>query len=96
MNTESSPLVTPIDTLNADRPLTHTQRRFYTSGLYMEARDLLQVLVDSPEYDTSPSRFTNNSVTFVERHLHYLSANPQVKLSGYISNLKLMTRAKHS
>jgi len=96
MDAESSPLVIHIDTLNAGRPLTHTQRRFYTSSLYVEARDLLQVLVDSPEYDTSPSRFTNSSVTFVERHLHYLSVNPQVKLSGYISNLKLMTRAKRS
>ncbi len=96
MNIESSPTALPIDALNADRPLTHAQRRFYTSSLYMEARDLLQVLVDSPEYDTRSSRFINNSVTFVERHLHYLSTNPQVTLSGYISNLKLMTRAKRS
>lgn len=75
---------------------THAQKRFYESSLCTEARTQLQSLVDSPDYSTDPSRLSDDTVSFVERHLHHLSIYPQTNLTGYISNLKLMTSTRRS
>ena len=79
-----------------DQLMSPTQKRFYASALCDEARNRLQALVNSSEYNTNPSRLTGSSVLFVDRHLHYLSMYPKTNLDGYISNLKLMTSTKHS
>lgn len=75
---------------------THAQKRFYASDLCKEARELLQALVNSQDYNTDPSPLISNPVPFVERHLHHLSIYPKTDLCGYMSNLRLMTSLKHS
>jgi hypothetical protein len=71
---------------------TPTQKRFYASEQYAEAREALARMMQSPTYNTASA--SEDAASFVERHLLYLSKHPLVKLEGYISNLKLMTRAK--
>ncbi len=78
------------------QPVTYAQKRFYASDLCKEARELLQDLVDNPQYNTDPSSATSDPVAFVERHLRHLSAYPTTNLAGYMSNLKLMTNTKRS
>lgn len=67
------------------------QRRFYDSPLCDDAREQLQALVDNPKYDTDSTYFETQPSGFVDRHLHYLSMNPRTDVTGYISNLKVMT-----
>lgn len=74
--------------------MTPSQKRFYVSERCDSAREALQNLVDSPQYDTESSYFSSNTLDFVDRHLHYLSTHPTIELQGYISNLKLMTRVR--
>ncbi len=86
----------PGHTVENNQFVTHAQKRFYASDLCKEARGLLQALVDSPDYNTTPSPLIINPDPFVERHLNRLSMHPDINLDGYISNLKLMTSTKHS
>jgi len=72
--------------------MTPTQRRFYASDDCITARMALQHLVDNPLYNTDSSYFSGNELGFVDRHLYYLSTHPTTQLTGYISNLRLMTK----
>lgn len=76
--------------------ITGAQQRFYASDLCKEARELLQALANSPDYNTDPSPLINDPVSFVERHIQHLSMYPKTNLHVYISNLKIMTSAKRS
>jgi hypothetical protein len=93
---EDQPLeqISPEYTIENNQLVTYAQKRFYDSDRCREARKLLQALVDSPEYSTTPSSPTGESVSFVERHLIHLSAHPRTDLDGYMSNLRLMTNRK--
>jgi predicted AlkP superfamily phosphohydrolase/phosphomutase len=70
---------------------TMNQKKFYSSEQYTEARAALEQLVDNPRFDTDTNVSKLIALPFVERHLHYLSTHPQVKVAGYIANLKIMT-----
>jgi|GEM_PF-1219531 len=74
--------------------LTPTQKRFYASEQCEVARRALQELVESPQYNTDSDYYSDNMRSFVDRHLHFLSTHPATNLTGYISNLKLMTNVK--
>jgi hypothetical protein len=74
--------------------MTSTQRRFFASEQCNTARQALQDLVDSGRYNTDSNYFKTNDLEFVDRHLYYLSTHPGTNLTGYISNLKLMTGLK--
>lgn len=74
--------------------LTPGQKRFYASEQSITARNALQSLVDSPQYNTDSAYYSENDRDFVDRHLHFLSTHPNTNLAGYISNLKLMTGIK--
>jgi hypothetical protein len=98
---------TEIETQTSDRPaevsypqslntyLSLAQTKFYASDQCHTARGMLQDLVDSAEYETDSSYYSGG-LKFCERHLDYLSRHPNLALSGYISNLKLMTRRRSS
>lgn len=75
-------------------PLTAAQKRFYASDDCSSARLALQQLVDNPQYETDSSYFSGSELLFIDRHLWYLSTHPGINLTGYLSNLKLMTRTK--
>ncbi|HSX05869.1 MAG TPA: hypothetical protein VLF69_05340 [Candidatus Saccharimonadales bacterium] len=70
-----------------------TQKKFYASEQGRNARQMLQELVESPEYDTNSTYFENN-LPFRERHLDYMSKQPHLDITGYMSNLRLMTRKR--
>lgn len=79
-----------------DQLMSSAQKRFYASEQCDEARKQLQALVDSDQYETNPSYHLANPLSFIERHLYYLSIRPPIELNGYISNLKLMTRIRNT
>jgi len=84
----------PIDNPNESDPvLTLGQKRFYASAQCSEARIALKQMVDNPAFDTDSEYFRGSTLAFVDRHLHYLSTHPTTNLIGYLSNLRLMTRA---
>lgn len=68
------------------------KNKYYDSDQCREAKQLLQQLVDNPQYDTTSKYYGASSAGFVERHLQYLSTHSVKNLEGFISNLKLMTR----
>lgn len=74
--------------------MTPTQKRFYASEYYTQARTALEAIVDSPQYDTESSYYSTSDLCFIDRHLYYLSTHPATNLIGYITNLKLMTSLK--
>ena len=74
---------------------TLVQTKFYASERCQTARAMLLQLVDSPDYDTSANR-RERDFNFCERHLDYLSRNPNLEINGYMSNLRLMTRIRNS
>lgn len=73
--------------------LTPSQKRFYASEQCGEARAALKQMVENPDFETDAEYFRSNARAFVERHLHYLSTHPTTNVAGYLSNLRLMTRA---
>jgi len=75
---------------------TPGQKRFYASEQCQEARIVLEQMVGNPSYNTDSTYFQGNALDFVDRHLHYLSTHPGANLTGYLSNLKLMTNVKRS
>lgn len=70
-----------------------TQTKFYASDRCRNARKMLQELVDSPDYETLIDCL-GVELSFKERHLDYLSKHPHIDLTGYMSNLRLMTRKR--
>ena len=82
--------------IGSNVPVTPGQKRFYASEQCDEARRALEKMVDSQSYNTDSTYFQGNALDFVERHLHYLSTHPAANLTGYLSNLKLMTSIKRS
>ena len=73
---------------------TPAQARFYASDGYIVAKDALQAMVDNPLYNTDSVYFSSSSLGFCERHLEHLSRHPELNLTGYLSNLRLMTRGR--
>jgi hypothetical protein len=88
--------VTPAYTIKNNQLTSHAQQRYYASAACQEARDLLQALVDSLDYNTDASMLAGGRISFVERHLRHLSTYPTTSLTGYLSNLKIMTRIRRS
>jgi len=83
-------------TIENDQLMSSAQKRFYISPQCDIAREQLQALVDNNQYDTRSPYYATSSLSFIERHLYYLSQHPTLELNGYISNLKLMTRIRSS
>ncbi|GAC1499378.1 MAG: hypothetical protein NVS1B10_02010 [Candidatus Saccharimonadales bacterium] len=43
-------------------------------------------------YNANPLLYPDHDMSFVEKHMHYLSAHQNVNPRQYLSNLRLMTR----
>lgn len=71
---------------------------FFDSAEGIEARRLLQRMVLDATYKTSPTYSTNsavypdNLIPFVDKHMNYLNAHPNVDVRHYMANLRLITR----
>jgi hypothetical protein len=68
------------------------QQRYYASEACANATAVLENMEKSATYNTDTGVYGRNNLNFVDRHVYYLSMHPEVKLDGYISNLKLMTK----
>ena len=60
------------------------------------ARKELEVMFASPNYRTesSYSPSSKERITFVNKHVRYLSMHQKINPDQYLSNLKLMTKIK--
>jgi hypothetical protein len=47
-------------------------------------------------YSANTAVYPDNKMTFVDRHMNYLSQHQSVDINQYLSNLRLMTRARVS
>lgn len=56
----------------------------------------LEAMVDNPSYRTesSYSPTSEERVSFVDKHLRYLSQHQKLDYRQYLSNLKLMTKIR--
>lgn len=78
------------------------KKRAYAEGSTeeLEVREALYQMMSSDTYNTSPG-YTANSVAypdgvlpFVDKHMRYLRANPQLDARLYLANLRLKTRIR--
>lgn len=76
------------------RTVTLSQRKFFSSDEAASVRESLQSMVDDPCFNTELPYTANpeNTRSFVEKHMTYLSLHPKVNPQHYLSNLRLMTR----
>ena len=76
--------------------ITNKQKEFLDSDIAAQARKELKRMSNDPLYNTR-SRFTpmqNQALSFVDRHMKYLSEHPKLNPNQYLTNLRLMTRLK--
>ena len=79
-------------------PLTANEfkRNFLVSEDASLIREELEKMVTDPQYNTrsfyTPTQDEN--LTFVEKHINYLSNHPKLKASEYLANLRLMTKKR--
>jgi hypothetical protein len=76
--------------------ITSKQKEFLDSEVAAEARKELKRMEADPLFNTQ-SRFTpvqNQALSFVDRHMKYLSEHPKLNPDQYLTNIRLMTRLK--
>lgn len=80
--------------------ITTKQADFFASEDGLRARQSLQHMVESSRFVTKSSYSANsaahpdNMISFVDKHMQYLSLHRDLKPEQYIANLKLMTRLR--
>ena len=62
----------------------------------VELRTELMKMTESKQYNTKSMYSTSdvNGLTFVDKHMRYMSQYPALNCEQYLSNLKLMTKIK--
>lgn len=79
-------------------PANKREADFIHSAEGREIRTQLERMASDTSYNTSPSYnsntevYTDNLISFVDKHMVYLSKHPQVNPGLYVSNLRLKTR----
>ncbi len=68
---------------------------------FMASEDAGTIRLELERMVTDPSYVTktfysplNSDISFVDKHLTYLSEHPKLKSSEYLANLRLMTKAR--
>jgi hypothetical protein len=73
------------------------KRDFLASEDAVVVREQLEAMVTSTAYHTAsfytPSQ--EEEMSFVEKHLAYLSDHPKLNVNEYLSNLRLKTKHRH-
>ena len=81
------------------KPLRYTlrQKEFFNSGPAQAAKLELKLMAGNPKYNTKETFSSRDTrgLSFVDKHMKYLSEHPKLDPRHYISNLKLMTKARH-
>lgn len=58
---------------------------------HMQASDLY---ITKSSYTPNTDKYEDNLIPFVDKHMNYILAHPQLDPEMYISNLKILTRVK--
>ena len=78
--------------------ILNVKSSFFDSEESKAIKQRLQLMADSVTYNTQSSytanglRYPDNLLPFVDKHMNYLSAHPQLDAGMYLRNLRLMTR----
>lgn len=73
---------------------------FFSSDEGKEAYQLLRAMVADDSFITvsayaaDTAKYPDNSISFVEKHMAYLNAHPNIDMRSYIANLRLMNRVR--
>jgi hypothetical protein len=69
-------------------------KSFYESQKGIALREELIRMTESESYNTNSTYSTldPNGITFVEKHMKYMSLYPAMNCEQYVSNLKLKTK----
>ena len=79
---------------------TKKKVHFTESEEGIEIKKMLHSMAEDLAYNTQSSYsanaaiYTDNVISFVEKHMLYLSTHPTTDPQHYMSNLRLMTRIK--
>ncbi|MDL2341931.1 MAG: hypothetical protein QFB87_02555 [Patescibacteria group bacterium] len=75
---------------------TLSQQKFLDSETAIDIRSRLMAMMADPLFNTTATYAATREdmMTFVEKHMTYLSDHPKLNPEDYLRNLRLMTRLK--
>ncbi|MDL2362792.1 MAG: hypothetical protein QFB86_00210 [Patescibacteria group bacterium] len=75
---------------------TISQQKFLDSSEAIEIRKTLEnmMLDDAFNTDSTYAAGSDENMSFVDKHMKYLSEHPKLNPQHYVSNIRLMTRKK--
>ncbi|MCE7936255.1 hypothetical protein DYH10_00465 [Candidatus Saccharibacteria bacterium CPR2] len=79
---------------------TNKKIKFIESEEGIKVKRILRSMMDDKSYNTSPcysankDLYPNNLMSFVDKHMQYLNAHPNIDPKQYIANLRLITSIK--
>jgi len=75
---------------------TITIQKYLETDVAKNIHKELKAMAASPNYITEPSYSPTSSepVSFVDKHIKYLSTHQKLNHEQYLSNLKLMTKVR--
>jgi len=75
---------------------TIRNRKFFESEKAVHLREVLVNMTESDKYRTRSmySTLDKNGLTFVDKHMNYMSQYPNIDHDQYVLNLKLMTKIR--
>lgn len=76
---------------------TEYKRQFLASEEAQVIREQLKAMTLDPNYHTASfyTPMQEENLSFVEKHMAYLSDHPKLKTTEYMSNLRLKTKNRH-
>lgn len=60
----------------------------------LEAMSRSEDFVTGDSYSPNAEMYDENTVTFVEKHMQYILKHPNLNVSHYLSNLKIMSKKR--
>lgn len=64
------------------------------TGLIFKSMALSKLYNTASSYSPNKAKYPDNLIPFVDKHMNYLIAHPQLEVYQYIANIKLMTRVR--
>ena len=87
---------TKVNNQNCEATINNRISTFFKSDEGIELRNQLTKMADDESYNTRTTYSTldENGLTFVEKHMKYMSLYPNLNYWQYVSNLKLKTKIR--
>lgn len=79
---------------------TKQRKNFRDSEEGQDALHMLELMTNDSSYITPSSysadslKYPDNLISFIDRHMNYLTAHPDLDAKKYIANLRLMARIR--